>query len=156
MLYTQIDSPLGPLTAAGEGDAITGLWLPEQKYFPAVERFVTPSRLPVFLRLERWLADYFAGKAPEISFPLAPEGSAFRRQVWRQLQAIPYGSTATYGEIGRAIGCKSGQAVGGAVGHNPISILIPCHRVIGQDGSLTGYAGGLAAKEFLLRLEGVL
>jgi methylated-DNA-[protein]-cysteine S-methyltransferase len=102
-----------------------------------------------------WLGAYFAGRKPGIGdLPLAPNGSAFRWSVWKELLAIPYGEVATYGDIAERIGCKSAQAVGGAVGHNPISIIIPCHRVVGRNGSLTGYAGGLDRKRKLLELEG--
>ena len=102
-----------------------------------------------------WLDRYFAGQRTVANeLPLAPQGSAFRKRVWRVLCEIPYGQTVTYGEIARQLSVNSAQAVGGAVGHNPISIIIPCHRVLGADGSLTGYAGGLAAKQWLLRHEG--
>lgn len=155
---TQIPSPLGALTLAGDGGAITGLWLPGQKYFGATLKndAVERADLPVFAQARAWLEAYFAGERPDPrALPLAPRGSAFRKRVWAALLDIPYGETVTYGQIAREIGCASARAAGGAVGHNPISILIPCHRVLGAGGKLTGYAGGLPAKRFLLRLEGV-
>ena len=162
MLYTKtITSPLGPLLLASDGAAITGLWLEHQKYFAATLTGTPEERpeLPVFEAAEAWLAAYFA-KAPLPALPpLAPQGSPFRQAVWRLLSEIPYGTVTTYGELTRKLR-ESGipaapQAVGGAVGHNPISILIPCHRVVGTNGSLTGYAGGIEKKRFLLELEGV-
>ena len=164
MLYaTTHPSPVGLLTLASDGDHLTGLWIAGQKYhgnslFPAMaER----DALPVFGDAKRWLARYFAGEKPHASeLPLAPSGSEFRQSVWRVLCGIPYGGVLTYGGIAASMAAEmrrahmSAQAVGGAVGHNPISIIIPCHRVVGADGSLTGYAGGIAAKIKLLELEG--
>lgn len=150
-----IPSPIGQLTLASGGGAIVGLWLEGQQYFggpvgPMGER----NDLPIFTQAEDWLHRYFAGAAPDPGeLLLAPMGSSFRQAVWNCLLQIPYGRVTTYGQIAKAVGCKSAQAVGGAVGHNPISILIPCHRVIGTDGQLTGYAGGLDKKAFLLELE---
>ena len=155
--FTRIPSPLGELTLSSDGTRLTGLWLEGQMYFAAT---LSPDAeqkddLPVFDLTREWLKDYFAGRRPGISrLPLAPKGSAFRQQVWQRLQEIPYGETVTYGRIARELGEKmSAQAVGGAVGHNPISIIIPCHRVVGSKGSLTGYAGGLEAKKWLLDHE---
>ena len=162
MFYIKtIPSPVGPLYLASDGEALTGLWLEGQKYFAATltgEPEEQPE-LPVFLQAEAWLGAYFSGGLLPALPPLAPKGSVFRQAVWKQLLEIPYGETATYGEITRKLR-ESGipaapQAVGGAVGHNPISILIPCHRVVGASGSLTGYAGGIEKKQFLLALEGV-
>ncbi len=170
MLYTtQYSSPLGPILLASDGDNLVGLWLEGQKYFggTVAEERVPRDDLPVFAMVREWLDEYFAGGKPDIArLPLAPRGSAFRRAVWALLCEIPYGTTTTYGELARIIAAQtaqtgrtgkagmSGQAVGGAVGHNPISIVIPCHRVVGADGSLTGYAGGLEKKVRLLELEG--
>ena len=156
------DSPLGRLTLAGEGGALTGLWLEGQKYFGAgLPEGAVEENLPVFREARRWLDRYFAGERPAIGeLPLAPAGSAFRRLVWELLREIPYGEVATYGALGREAARRMGresmsaQAVGGAVAHNPISIIIPCHRVVGADGSLTGYAGGVERKLWLLRHEG--
>ncbi len=152
LLLREFDSPLGTLTAACDGEVITGLWLPGQKYFLTGAEDAVPGDAPVFWSLEQYLAAYFAGKAPKMDLPLAPRGSAYRQRVWRALLEIPYGQAITYGQLAERVG-GSPRSVGGAVGRNPISILIPCHRVVGAGGSLTGYAGGLAAKRFLLRLE---
>lgn len=159
MYLTRYSSPLGELTLAADGQALTGLWIEGQKYFASTlrEAHVEQPDLPVFALAARWLDDYFDGRKPGVSgLPLAPAGSAFRQAVWRILCAIPSGEVMTYGGIARRLGGSgmSAQAVGGAVGHNPISIIIPCHRVVGSNGSLTGYAGGLERKIRLLELEG--
>lgn len=139
---------------AGDGENLIGLWLEGQKHFAAGAERMEEGKLPVLTRTERWLSRYFAGQNPDPKeLPLAPRGSEFRRSVWKLLLTIPYGQVTTYGAIAKALGCKSAQAVGGAVGHNPISIIIPCHRVVGSGGQLTGYAGGLDKKVFLLELE---
>lgn len=157
----KLPSPLGPLSLASDGEALTGLWLEGQKYFAAglePEKEERPD-LPVFLQASAWLGAYFEKRDLPPPPPLAPKGSAFRQKVWRLLLEIPFGEVTTYGALAerlKAAGVPaSPQAVGGAVGHNPISILIPCHRVVGADGSLTGYAGGVEKKRFLLELEGV-
>ena len=164
MYYTTTHpSPAGLLTLASDGTNLVGLWLEGQKYFgqgmPASAQ--ENSDLPVFAAAKRWLDQYFAGEKPAISeLPLKPAGSEFRQQVWDILCEIPYGTVTTYGEIAKQMAAKmgkesmSGQAVGGAVGHNHISIIIPCHRVAGASGSLTGYAGGIPTKIMLLELEG--
>ncbi len=148
-------SPLGGMTLASDGTALTGLWFNGQKYFADTLKEVQTlnPNLPVFDLTRQWLDIYFSGKEPTFTPPLQIRGSTFRKQVWNLLLEIPYGRTMTYGEIARKLQCKSAQAVGGAVGHNPISIIIPCHRVIGADGSLTGYAGGVERKASLLKLE---
>ena len=154
---TEYLSPVGLLTLAGDEDALMGLWLRGQRYFLASlpETPVRRDDLPLFERARGWLDRYFAGGRPAPDeLPLAPNGTPFRQRVWRRLRAIPCGETVTYGRIAAELG-SSPRAVGGAVGHNPISIIIPCHRVTGADGSLTGYAGGIAAKRSLLALEGV-
>ena len=157
---TTCRTPVGMLTLASDGDHLTGLWLENQKYFGStLAPDATEQNLPVFAQAIDWLDRYFRGEAPAVTLPLAPEGSAFRQAVWDILRHIPYGETMTYGQIAAQLQQQTGkhvsaQAVGGAVGHNPISILIPCHRVLGADGSLTGYAGGLHAKAQLLALEG--
>lgn len=161
MAYTQhYDSPLGGILLAADDVGLTGLWFDGQKYFArglSNERIAQET--PILTEAKRWLDIYFTGKKPDFTPPLHPIGSAFRRSVWEILLQIPYGQTATYGEIARQLAKKQGldrmsaQAVGGAVGHNEISIIIPCHRVVGADGSLTGYAGGISKKETLLKLE---
>lgn len=153
-------SPLGDITIASDGDALTGLWFDGQKYFGAgLSGQCEEKVLSVFQDTKRWLDIYFAGKEPDFILPLAPQGSLFRKAVWDILQSIPYGKTMTYGQIAEKIAKQQGlskmsaQAVGGAVGHNPISIIIPCHRVVGTNRSLTGYAGGIDRKIKLLTLE---
>lgn len=155
----KLPSPLGSLTLASDGEALTSLWLEGQNYAAGLEA-ETEERpdLPVFRRAAAWLDAYFERRVLPPSPPLAPKGSAFRQRVWTLLLEIPYGEITTYGALTkqlRAAGVSaSPQAVGGAVGHNPISIFIPCHRVVGANGSLTGYAGGVEKKRFLLELEG--
>ena len=146
---------------ASDGDALIGLWFDGQKYFADVlDDEYEERKLPVFEETDRWLDAYFDGKEPEHTPPLRLKTSEFRREVWEIMLTIPYGASMTYGEIAKKIAEKRGistmsaQAVGGAVGHNAISIIIPCHRVIGSDGSLTGYAGGIERKRALLKLEG--
>ena len=159
MVKTNYDSPIGLLTLVSDGEAIIGLWIEGQKYFAAGIPTNLPvcDDLPVFLQARDWLDRYFAGERPAVcELPLAPQGSAFRQSVWTILCQVPYGHTVTYGEIAKRLGCKSAQAVGGAVGHNPISIIIPCHRVLGADRGLTGYAGGTDKKIWLLRHEGAV
>ena len=163
MLYTShYASPLGEMTLVSDGTALVGLYFDGQKYAAqGLDATRTQKNLPVFEEARRWLDVYFSGRKPDFTPPTAPAGTAFQQSVWEILRTIPYGETTTYGAIAQRIeqntGCRmSAQAVGGAVGRNPISILIPCHRVIGADGSLTGYAGGLDKKESLLRIEEIL
>ena len=159
MTYTTYySSPLGKIILVSDGAALTELDFAEDG-LPASGEHMQKD-LPVFEEVSRWLDVYFAGRDPGAVPLLTPHGTAFQQAVWKVLRRIPYGTTTTYGRIAAHIaaargGRMSAQAVGGAVGRNPISILIPCHRVIGTDGSLTGYAGGLDKKEALLRLEGV-
>jgi methylated-DNA-[protein]-cysteine S-methyltransferase len=161
MTYTcAIKTPLGVMTAAAENEALRGLWFAGQKYYPAkTGEWITKPEHPVFIILNRWLAGYFAGNNPPHTFRLDPQGTDFQKSVWEILLTIPYGRVSTYGEIAKRIAARRGlssmsaQAVGGAVGHNPVSLLIPCHRVIGAGGSLTGYAGGIDKKKALLLLE---
>lgn len=164
VFFSYYDSPLGRLVLAEKGGALAGAWLEGQKYFFGTLRDEPREQAasPVLHQARQWLDAYFAGGQPPISqLPLAPVGSEFRHRVWRALCEIPYGETATYGGIARKIAACQGsnrvpaQAVGGAVAHNPISIIIPCHRVVGTNGSLTGYAGGLQKKIWLLTHEGV-
>lgn len=160
MYVTTLPSPVGRLTLASDGTALTGLWLPDQKHFPVLPADAeTHAELPVFRETAAWLEAYFsAGPLPPLP-PLAPNGTPFQKRVWAYLLEIPFGETVTYGaaaDVLRQRGVPtSARAVGGAVGRNPIAILIPCHRVLGANGSLTGYAGGIRAKEILLSLEGV-
>ena len=162
MQYTHsYESPLGRMLLASDGAALTGLWFVGQKYYAAaLDKQHEEKTLPIFERTKSWLDIYFSGKKPNFTPPLEPVGSEFRREVWELLLSIPYGRTVTYAELAAAIAERrslshmSAQAVGGAVGHNPISIIIPCHRVVGSGGSLTGYAGGIDRKIRLLSLEG--
>lgn len=153
-------SPLGGITLASDGEALTGLWFDGQKHFPQGLCITRAEKaLPVFDLACQWLDVYFGGGAPDFTPPLRPRGTDFQKAVWALLLSIPYGQTRTYGEIAAKRAAQTGlarlsaQAVGGAIGRNPVSLIIPCHRVIGADGSLTGYAGGLEKKEWLLRLE---
>lgn len=161
---TEYESPLGRLTLASDGVAVCGLWMEGQKRhgagLPGDPALVRDDAAPGFDALRRWLDAYFAGERPSVAdVPLSLHGSAFRRAVWRILVEIPYGSTTTYGAVADRVrselGAASPLAVGGAVGRNPVSLVVPCHRVVGADGSLTGYAGGLERKAWLLRHEGV-
>ena len=161
---TTCSSPVGMLTLASDGNNLTGLWIEGQKYHGNTMEgeLVENKEIPVFERPRTWLDSDVAGGKPAVSdIPLAPVGGEFRQEVWKILCQIPYGSVITYGDIAKLIAEKrnrpgmSGQAVGGAVGHNPISIIIPCHRVVGSNGSLTGYAAGIDKKIQLLKLEGV-
>jgi O-6-methylguanine DNA methyltransferase len=160
---TKYPSPVGSITLACADDHLVGLWIEGQKYHGgALKGAMSPKDdAPVFAAAKRWLDRYFAGENPAVSdVPLAPIGTTFRRAVWDILCKIPYGRYVTYGSIAKAMAdatdrpSMSAQAVGGAVGHNPISIIIPCHRVVGASGSLTGYAGGIGVKARLLELEG--
>lgn len=154
------NSPLGEMLLAADNEGLTGLWFEGQKYYALhlgreykeyESEFINPAK--------RWLDEYFSGKEPDFSVPLNPIGTEFQKEVWKILCRIPYGHTVTYGEIARILAKKRGvehispQAIGGAVGHNPISIIVPCHRVVGASGSLTGYAGGIDRKLKLLLLE---
>jgi len=153
---TTYPSPVGLITLASDGDNLAGLWLAGQKYHGhSIPGAMTEKDdLPILNQTKHWLNRYFSGEKPAISqLQLAPIGSAFRQSVWDILCEIPYGKMITYGDIARKLGVQSSQAVGGAVGHNPISIIIPCHRVVGANGSLTGYAGGVQTKIKLLELE---
>lgn len=155
LFLTHYASPLGPILLAADETGLTGLWFEGQKYFPSFLGVdYQEKETPVLTETARWLDVYFSRKDPGFLPPLHPQGSPFRQTVWDILLTIPRGQTMTYGEIARRLGVCCAQAVGGAVGHNPISILIPCHRVVGSDGSLTGYAGGLDRKTRLLQLEG--
>jgi methylated-DNA-[protein]-cysteine S-methyltransferase len=155
-------SPMGEMTLASNGEELTGLWFDGQKYFASnMQGRIEEKDLPVFEQTEKWLDIYFSGKAPDFTPPLSFSGiSPFRKRVWEIMLAVPYGQTTTYGKIAERIERETGkrvsaQAVGGAVGHNSISVIIPCHRVLGANGDLTGYAGGVDKKAALLKGEGV-
>ena len=143
----QYESPLGMLTMTSDGES-----LKELRFSDTPIGMMSPI-VPVLEETRRWLDCYFNGEEPYFTPQVAPYGTLFQRRVWSELLSIPYGETVTYGDIARRIGCKSAQAVGGAVGRNPIAIIIPCHRVVGSDGSLTGYAYGLECKRQLLNIE---
>lgn len=152
-------SPLGGILLAADEAGLVGLWFEGQKYFantlPAEHCAQTT---PILAEASRWLDLYFAGRVPDFTPPLHPSGTSFQQSVWKTLLTIPHGQTTTYGDIARQLAARQGgrvsaQAVGGAVGHNKVSIIIPCHRVVGASGSLTGYAGGIDKKIKLLELE---
>lgn len=156
------ESPFGAITMASDGEALIGLWFDGQKYFAdCLEMKQEEKMLPVFEQADKWLTIYFSGRKPDFTPPLTMKTTEFRKAVWDIMLSIPYGKTMTYGEIADRIAKQKGlqrmsaQAVGGAVGHNSISLIIPCHRVVGANGSLTGYAGGIEKKVKLLELEGV-
>ena len=162
MEYTSLyDSPLGGITLAGDGAALTGLWFDGQTHFVCTPGPVHEGKpLKVFDLTKRWLDVYFSGREPGFTPPMNMKGTPFRMAVWEILLTIPFGRTMTYGEIARILAARNGlrrmsaQAVGGAVGHNPVSLIVPCHRVVGANGNLTGYGGGLDRKMHLLALEG--
>ena len=163
MLYkTYYKSPVGNLMLVSDGDNLVGLYMKKKKYYlnGLKQELTSKDNLQVFENTKKWLDRYFEKEKPSIKeIPIAPKGGEFRQKVWKILCEIPYGQTITYGEIAKRIAKQmnkekmSAQAVGNAVGHNPISIIIPCHRVIGKNGSLTGYAGGIERKKMLLELE---
>ncbi len=150
------ESPLGPITLAGTTDALTGLWFDGQKYYASTASpEATEKDLPVFRETRRWLDLYFAGQRPDFTPPLDLRGTSFQQAVWQILLTIPYGQTISYGQIARMLPNPrtAAQAVGSAVGRNPVSLIVPCHRVVGANGQLTGYAGGLEKKAWLLQME---
>lgn len=163
MNYIQkYNSPLGEMLMLSDGTALKGLVFDGQKYFENINvSDYLEKDLPIFKEVREWLDIYFAGREPDFMPILSMNGTKFQMEVWDILLTIPYGHVLTYGDIAKQLASKreiarmSAQAVGGAVGHNPIAILVPCHRVVGANGRLTGYAGGLDKKEVLLRLEGV-
>lgn len=146
------NSPLGDLTVVVEENFLTGIWYPGNEPAGLPAR-VSQQASTTMMSVVRWLDTYFGGSIPDFLPPLNPAGTPFRHKVWKQLLTIPYGATTSYGAIAQAIGCRSARAIGNAVGHNPVSIIIPCHRVVGTDESLTGYAGNLDRKSYLLNLE---
>ena len=153
---TDYSSPIGEMLIVSDGEAICGVWFYGQKYFKSAidEEPVINDDLAIFKQVKQWFDDYFNGLNPEIDFEIRLQGSEFRQKVWKILTEIPYGESITYGEIASRISPEmSAQAVGGAVGHNPISVIVPCHRVVGANGKITGYAAGIDRKLELLRLE---
>ena len=159
MITMEYQSPLGPMLLAADEAGLTGAWFEGQKYFARGLADAQPGTADTLALAARWLDAYFSGREPDHLPPLRPHGSPFQMAVWQKLLEIPYGQTTTYGAIARAVASDSGrasvpaQAVGGAVGRNPLSVFIPCHRVVGASGSPTGYAGGLDRKIALLELE---
>ena len=157
MDYTgHYDSPLGGITLGSDGEALTGLWFDGQSHFAStLEEEHVEKPLPVFDEAARWLDLYFGGGRPDFTPKLSLRGTEFQRAVWDILLTLPYGETVTYGDIAERLGDTSARAVGGAVARNPISLIVPCHRVMGAGGRLTGYAGGVDRKRKLLELEGI-
>ena len=164
--YTKYDSKIGKLTIVSDGKNLIGLYIENQKYYMdnIKGKITLKNDLPIFIKVKKWLDSYFNGEKVDIEDIkpyLNPSGSEFRKNVWELLCEIPYGTTVTYGDIAKKVAKQenkekmSAQAIGGAISHNPISIIIPCHRVIGRNGSLTGYAGGINIKKELLELEGI-
>lgn len=157
------NSPLGKITMASDGEALIGLWFDGQTHFGSAIKNceIKEASVPVFNETKKWLDIYFSGNNPGFMPPIKFNATPFRKEIWNILLSIPYGKTKTYSQIAKEIAEQKGiskmsaQAVGGAVGHNPISLIIPCHRVVGTNGNLTGYAGGLDRKISLLRLEGI-
>jgi methylated-DNA-[protein]-cysteine S-methyltransferase len=156
--YTRIETPAGTLVATASGGALTGLYFERQKHFPEVtDAWREDANAAPLPECARQIREYFDGKRNVFDLPLAPEGTEFQQRVWKQIARIPYGETIAYSELAARAGAPgSARAAGAATGRNPISIIVPCHRVVGSDGSLTGYAGGLPRKTRLLEIEGVL
>lgn len=157
---SQYQSPLGGILLAADEAGLTGLWFEGQKYFALhLDKENEEKELPVLKRAKKWLDIYFSGKEPDFKLPLHFTGTTFQKEVWEILCQIPYGQTVTYGAVAKQLAEKRGltrmsaQAVGGAVAHNEISVIVPCHRVVGETGNLTGYAGGIDKKIALLKLE---
>ena len=154
MICDTYNSPLGQMRLCCDGENLTAVIFVGQKYEdPHIPKAAEYGSHPILEQTKEWLSKYFDGEIPYFLPPIKPMGTPFQKKVWNLLLQIPYGETITYGELAKRLDCQSAQAVGGAVGRNPISILIPCHRVIGADGTLTGYAGGMEKKKFLLLLE---
>ncbi|WP_370963438.1 methylated-DNA--[protein]-cysteine S-methyltransferase [Amycolatopsis sp. cg9] len=153
--HAVVDSPCGPLTLVAEGDALCGLYMAEQRHRPDELTFGSPDPgADIFARAETELKEYFAGRRERFELPLTFVGTPFQRSVWAQLREIPYGTTTSYGELAARLGSPgASRAVGLANGRNPIGIIVPCHRVVGSTGSLTGYGGGLERKRYLLDFE---
>ena len=153
--FINIPSPLGNILAAAEGDALIGIWFEGQKYFPDLAGWRENKASPALKRCAKQLTEYLAGKRDTFDLPLAPHGTAYQQRVWREIAAIPFGKTLSYAELAKRAGnIDAARAAGAATGRNPLSIVVPCHRVVGARGALTGYAGGLDRKTRLLELEG--
>lgn len=160
IFYTTYKSPLGCLTLYATASALVGLTFPTQSVtFSDSIYKVERTSSPILTHTIQWLDQYFAGQVPTVTIPLAPQGTAFQQKVWSHLQHIPYGTTLTYGELSQLVfhspRPKGAQAIGSAVGANPISLIIPCHRILGKGSSLTGYTGGLSIKRALLSIENI-
>lgn len=155
MQWTTAESSLGTILLGGNSDGLCGLWFEGQKHIPSLLPTWRNDRLEIFEETRMWLDIYFAGQEPDFTPRIVLNGTTFRNRVWNELLRIPYGATITYGELAKKVGCHSARAIGNAVGHNPISIIVPCHRVVGSGGTLTGYAGGIDRKKALLTMEGV-
>lgn len=153
--YVRFESPLGPMLAAADGDGLVGAWFADQKYAPAIGAdWREDGRDPLLRRVRTQLGEYFAGARVRFDLPLAPHGTPFQRRVWAAIAGVSFGCTATYADLARAAGSPQGaRAAGAATGRNPLSIVVPCHRIVGAHGALTGYAGGLERKRALLALE---
>ena len=158
MIYTSFyNSILGKIILYSDGENLTGLYFEGQKNFPNIENTITNDNIKIFKDTKKWLDEYFKGKAPSIkNILIKPTGTEYQRKVWNELIKIPYGQTVSYSAIANIIGTKSSRSIGTAVSKNPISLIIPCHRVIGKNGELTGYAGGLDKKIQLLKIEKLL
>lgn len=154
MILDTFDSPLGTITLCSDGITLSAVTFEGQKHEQThIPQDATAGSCAVLEETKLWLSVYFEGNIPDFLPPLSPKGTAFQQKVWKRLLQIPYGQTISYGDLAKDLGCKSAQAIGGAVGRNPISILIPCHRVVGSSGKLTGYAGGISKKDTLLKIE---
>lgn len=152
---TRHETPLSTVLIASDGASLVGLWFEGQRHFATTLRDAVEEKddLPFFDEVRRWLDQYFAGTEPDFMPKTEPRGTDFQKRVWRRLSDIPYGHTVTYGQIARELGCRSAQAVGSAVGRNPVSLIIPCHRVVGSNGTLGGYAAGEDRKQRLIDME---
>lgn len=152
MVIQYYPSPLGEILLGAEKDGLVGVWFPGQAHFPALSQAV-PGKSPSLNEAINWLDLYFSGEIPHYLPPISLNGTDFQLRVWKALSDISYGQVVTYGDLAKRLGVRSAQAVGGAVGRNPISLILPCHRVVGSKGQLTGYAGGLDRKKWLLDWE---
>jgi len=157
LYYSEFESPFGTTLASSDGEALCNVWFPGQKHAPDCSQWTRDDQLPLFASLRQQLAEYAEGNRQRFDLPLAPRGTEFQSQVWQALQQIAFGDHASYGALAQQLGRPSAaRAVGAAVGRNPLSILIPCHRVLGSNGQLTGFASGLTMKKRLLTIEGLL